>query len=220
MTTFTAILSSTGTTETLSGNTLAMGAAAFRSLWGQTFRGEECPDEVHDVDPSGDSGIPAFLADDVLPRAVTVSTIAAGGTGYALMEGQGVDGCDVWALVTGVTEAAKAPAPAALTAENIRDIIEEGCILTPAGYPVGGSVPCDIRDEMRRAPEDFVGAELWQFPNGAEQGTAVRCTSGRGAMYRGADSTWGDWDGDVFQCDDDDRKRFDANGDEITDEDA
>jgi hypothetical protein len=99
-----------------------------------------------------------------------------------------------------------------LTAENIRDIIEEGHILTPAGYPVGGSVPCDIRDEMRRAPEDFLGAELWQFPCGAEQGTAVRCTSGRGAMTWGADSTWGDWDGDVFQADDDDRERFDANG--------
>lgn len=106
MSTFTAILSSTGTTETLSGDTLAMGAAAFRSLWGQTFRGEECPEEVHDVDPSGDSGIPAFLADDVLPRAVTVSTIAAGGTGYVLMEGQGVDGCEVWALVTDITGAA------------------------------------------------------------------------------------------------------------------
>ncbi len=107
-----------------------------------------------------------------------------------------------------------------LTTENIRDIIEEGHILTPTGYPLGGSVPCDIRDEMRRAPEDFVGAELWQFRSGAERGTAVRCTSGRGAMHWGADSTWGDWDGGVFQCDDDDRKRFDANGDEITDEDA
>lgn len=104
MNTFTAILSSTGTTETLSGDTLAMGAAAFRSLWGQTFRGEECPEEVHDVDPSGDSGIPAFLADDILPRAVTVSSIAAGGTGYVLLAGQGVDGADVWTLVTGVTE--------------------------------------------------------------------------------------------------------------------
>lgn len=95
MSTFTAIISSTGTTETLPADTLAMGAAAFRSLWGQTFRGEECPEEVHDVDPSG----------DVLPRAVTVSSIAAGGTGYVLLAGQGVDGCDVWALVTGVTEA-------------------------------------------------------------------------------------------------------------------
>lgn len=105
MSTYTATLSSTGTTETLSGDTLAIGAAAFRSLWQRAFGGAECPEEIHDVDPSGDSGIPAFLADDVLPRAVTVSSIAAGGTGYALLAGQGVDGCDVWALVTGVTEA-------------------------------------------------------------------------------------------------------------------
>jgi hypothetical protein len=107
-----------------------------------------------------------------------------------------------------------------LTAENVRDIIEEGHILTPAGHPLSGSVPCDIRDEMRRAPEDFVGAELWQFPSGAEQGTAVRCTSGRGAMHWGGDSTWGDWSGDVFQADDADRQRFGADGIEITAEDA
>ena len=102
-------LSSTGTTETIPGDRPAIGASALRALWGRTFRGEECPEEIHDVDPSGDSGIPAFLA-DVADRAVTLSTVAVGGTGYVLLPGGGVDGCDCWALAT-ITEApAEAPA--------------------------------------------------------------------------------------------------------------
>ena len=106
MTTTTALLvtlSSTGTTETIPGDRPAIGASALRAMWGRTFRGEECPEEIHDVDPSGDSDIPAFLA-DVADRAVTLSTVAAGGTGYVLLPGGGVDGCDCWALAT-ITEA-------------------------------------------------------------------------------------------------------------------
>ena len=153
MTTFTAILSSTGTTETLSGNTLAMGAAAFRSLWGQTFRGEECPEEVHDVDPSGDSGIPAFLADDVLPRAVTVSSLAAGKTGYVLLQGQGVDGADVWALVTGVTEAAEAPAP---PARAITVAIDSDCRLGSMPL-IWGAVEGDDSDAAVANAREWIG---------------------------------------------------------------
>ena len=96
-------LSSTGTTETIPGDRPAIGAAALRAMWGRTFRGEECPEEIHDVDPSGDSGIPAFLA-DVADRAVTLSTVAIGGQGYVLLPGEGVDGADCWALAT-ITEA-------------------------------------------------------------------------------------------------------------------
>lgn len=149
-TTYTATISSTGTTETLSGDTLAMGAAAFRSLWGQTFRGEECPEEVHAVDPSGDSGIPAFLADDVLPRAVTVSSIAAGGTGYVLLAGQGVDGCDVWALVTGVTEVS---APAART---ITVAIDSDCRLGSMPL-IWGAVEGDDSDAATRNAREWIG---------------------------------------------------------------
>lgn len=109
-------LSSTGTTETIPGDRPAIGAAALRVMWSRTFRGEECPEEIHDVDPSGDSGIPAFLA-DVADRAVTLSTVAIGGQGYVLLPGEGVDGVDCWAHVT-IEEAVEAPAGVVVSLDN------------------------------------------------------------------------------------------------------
>lgn len=93
----TVTIRSTGTTETIPADRAAIGASAFRAMWQRAFGGEECPEELHAVDPTGDSGVPAFLA-DVAERAVTLSTVAIGGTGYVLLPGEGVDGSDCWAL--------------------------------------------------------------------------------------------------------------------------
>jgi len=92
-------ITATGTAETIPGDRPAIGAAALRAMWSRTFRGEECPVEIHDVDPTGDSGIPAFLA-DVAAHATTLSAVAIGGQGFVLLPGEGVDGADCWAHVT------------------------------------------------------------------------------------------------------------------------
>ena len=92
-------ITATDTTESIPGDRPAIGASALRAMWGRAFRGEECPVEIHDVDPTGESGVPAFLA-DVAGRATTLSMVAIGGQGYVLLPGEGVDGSDCWAHIT------------------------------------------------------------------------------------------------------------------------
>ncbi len=99
MSSITVTIAATDTTESIPGDRPAIGAAALRAMWGRAFRGEGCPFEIHDVDLTGDSGIPAFLA-GVTDRAVTLSTVAIGGQGYVLLPGEGVDGSDCWAHIT------------------------------------------------------------------------------------------------------------------------
>lgn len=99
MSSITVTIAATDTTESIPGDRPAIGAAALRAMWQRAFRGEECPFEIHDVDPTGESGVPAFLA-DVAGRATTLSMVAIGGQGYVLLPGEGVDGSDCWAHIT------------------------------------------------------------------------------------------------------------------------
>lgn len=72
----------------------------------------------------------------------------------------------------------------AVTAENLEDA-KEGC------------VAISQRDEL--AP----GCETWGILyEGGQRGQMSRWPNGRGAVCYGADSLWGDWNGEVLVLDD------------------
>ena len=96
MTTIT--IASTGTTETIADDTLAIGCHAFARIYGETYRGAELPQELHITENQPESEEVDAIDDDLRARGIAVSSLAASGRGYVLFVGQGVDGCDVWAL--------------------------------------------------------------------------------------------------------------------------
>lgn len=98
MTTIT--ITATNTTETIPADRLAIGVPAFERLYGQRYTGQAVPAELHIVESDPDFATLDALDDDLRDRAVTVGQLAASGRGYVLLPGEGVDGCDCWALAT------------------------------------------------------------------------------------------------------------------------
>lgn len=96
MTTIT--ITSTRTTETVADDTIAIGYHAFARLYGERYRGEALPTELHITEGQPESEEVDALDDDLRAYGVAVSSLVASGRGYVMLKGQGVDGCDVWAL--------------------------------------------------------------------------------------------------------------------------
>lgn len=97
MTTIT--LAATRTTETLPADRLAIGAPAFERRFQRAFGPVSIPSELHIVTDGTEEAETLDAFDDELrDHAVTVEALIASGRGYVLLPGEGVDGCDVWAL--------------------------------------------------------------------------------------------------------------------------
>lgn len=99
-TTITATILATDTTEALPADTLALGVAAFGAIWGRHFPGDEIPSEMHTArgwaGPDSDDALTA--CDDDLTDAAGALEHKPSGEVYVCLEGQGIDGSDVWAL--------------------------------------------------------------------------------------------------------------------------
>lgn len=96
--TLTLTLTECGMPAVIPADRLALGYHAFRRIWSQeTQRPDiECPEELHIV--RGDAELDA-LDDELRARSLAASQVIPGaGRGYVLLVGEGVDGCDVWAL--------------------------------------------------------------------------------------------------------------------------
>ena len=86
-----------GVEATVPPTRLALGYHAFARLTQGRF-GAETVTELH-IDPQApDADELDALDDDLRDHAVTVSALVPSGRGYVLLPGEGVDGCDVWAL--------------------------------------------------------------------------------------------------------------------------
>lgn len=98
MTTIT--IATTQTTETVPSDRLAIGVHAFERLYGARYRGQAMPSELHIAESDPDFATLDALDDDLRDRAVAAEQLVASGRGYVLLPGEGVDGCDCWALAT------------------------------------------------------------------------------------------------------------------------
>lgn len=101
MSTVTVTILATDTIETLPADTLALGPVAFDTIWERHFPGDEVPDEMHVVKgwagPDDDEALFA-CADEMIDAAVALEHKPAG-IAHVCLEGQGMDGADVWCLV-------------------------------------------------------------------------------------------------------------------------
>lgn len=99
MTTHAVTISTTGTTQTVDSDRFAIGVHAFERLYRQSdaAEGVATPEELHITTGYEDSAALDALDDELRDRALTVSSFAAS-RAYVLFPGEGVDGCDVWAL--------------------------------------------------------------------------------------------------------------------------
>lgn len=100
MNTATVTILATDTTEALPADTLALGVAAFGTIWQRHFPGDEIPSEMHTAPgwagPDADEALTA--CDDELADAAGALEHKGMGEVYVCLEGQGLDGADVWAL--------------------------------------------------------------------------------------------------------------------------
>jgi hypothetical protein len=86
-----------GIATTVPTTRLALGYHAFARLTREHF-GAETPTELHIDTSAPDAAELDALDDELRDRAVTVADLASAGRGFVLLTGEGVDGCDVWAL--------------------------------------------------------------------------------------------------------------------------
>jgi hypothetical protein len=68
------------------------------------------------------------------------------------------------------------------------------------------------RDQAR---ELEVGCRTWPITYGSQRGQMTVWPSGRGAVWHGGDSVWGEWDGHGILTADDTSTRYDDNGEEV-----
>jgi hypothetical protein len=102
MSTVTVTILATDTTEALAADTLAVGPVAFGAIWGSFFPGDEIPSEMHAAPgwagPDSDDALNTCNAS--MRRAAGALDHKPAGEVYVCLEGQGLDGADVWCLAT------------------------------------------------------------------------------------------------------------------------
>ena len=102
MSTVTCTILATDTTEALPADTLAIGPVVFGAIWGRHFPGDEVPAEMHVAPgwagPDGDDSLRAMSTS--LRLAAGALDFKPAGEVYVCLEGQGLDGADVWCLAT------------------------------------------------------------------------------------------------------------------------